>query len=81
MKKNVDPIEHYGNRINESLVGLLGAGIVGILFGSNLVRALKIIQKISDNNPEILAATADMKSQSERLKDIAMRVIKDKKKK
>lgn len=79
MKKNVDPIEHYGTRINEEIT-LVSAAIAGILFGSTMIRAIKSLQKIMGDSPEIEAAVADYKAQSDRLKDTVDRIQKEKKK-
>lgn len=80
MKKNVDPIEHYGTRINESLVAVVGAGAVAALFGKKLYDAVKMLRKAFAKDPEIEAALADLINQSERLKDTAERKATEKKK-
>lgn len=80
MKKNVDPIEHYGTRINESLAAVLGTGVAAILFGKRLYDAVQIIRDKFTDDPEIEAASADLLNQAERLKDTAERRVKEKKK-
>jgi hypothetical protein len=80
MKKSVDPIEHYGTRINESLAAVLGTGVAAILFGKKLYDAVQVIRKEFQDDPEIEAAAADLINQSDRLKDTAERRVKEKKK-
>ena len=80
MKKNVDPIEHYGTRINESLITVVGAGAVAALFGKKLYDAVKMLRKAFASDPEIEAALADLINQSDRLKDTAERKMSEKKK-
>ena len=80
MKKSVDPIEHYGTRINESLAAVLGTGVAAILFGKKLYDAVEAIRNKFTDDPEIEAAAADLISQSDRLKDTAERRVKEKKK-
>ena len=79
MKKNVDPIEHYGTQINESLVAVVGTGVAAALFGKKLYDAIKLLRKSFAKDPEIEAAIADLINQSDRLKDTAERKIKMKK--
>lgn len=80
MKKNVDPIEHYGTQINESLVAVVGTGVAAVLFGKKLYDAVKMLRKAFASDPEIEAALADLVNQSERLKDTAERKVSEKKK-
>jgi hypothetical protein len=79
MKKNVDPIEHYGTKITEaiSLAALLGGSVAAILYGKKLYDAIKAVRKKFDNDPEIEAAADDMLKQAERLKDTAERKVSE----
>lgn len=79
MKKNVDPIEHYGNLITEEIT-VVSAAIAAILFGSTMANAIKTLRKVMGDEPEVEAAIADYKAQSERLKDTVDRIRKEKKK-
>ena len=80
MKKNVDPIEHYGTQINESLVGILGTAVAAIIYGKKLFNAIKEIRDEFKDDAEIEAATADLLNQAERLKDTVERKSSEKKK-
>ena len=80
MKKNIDPIEHYGTQINESLVAVVGTGIAAVLWGKRLYDAIKALRKEFKDDAEIEAVTADLLAQSARVRDMASRIATQKKK-
>jgi len=79
MKKYVDPIAHYSGKINEaiSLAAIIGTGVAAVLYGKKLYDAVKALRKEFQDDPEIEAATEDLLSQAERVKDTAERRVKE----
>jgi hypothetical protein len=83
MKKNVDPIEHYGTQINESfaaLAAIIGTTMAGIIAGKKLFTAIKELRREFKDDAEIQAATEDLLKQSERVRDTVERKVTEKKK-
>ena len=83
MKKNVDPIEHYGTQINESfaaLAAIIGTTMAGIVAGKKLFAAIKELRQEFKDDAEIQAATDDLLKQSERVKDTVARKVNENKK-
>ena len=82
MKKNVDPIDHYGTKITEaiSLATFIGAGVAALIYGRDLIDGIKVLRRKFKNDPEIEAASEDLLTQAKRLRDTAERKVSERKK-
>lgn len=58
-----DPLEHYGNQINESIVG----SFFKLMFAPTLAKSFSKIYDLADEDPEMKAALIDYAKQSKRL--------------
>lgn len=60
-----DPLEHYGNQINESILG----SFLGLMFAPKLKRTFSKIYKEAEKDPELKAALIDYAKQTKNVKD------------
>lgn len=77
MKKNVDPIEHYGNQINEAIGTTIAAILITAVGVRNLFKKLKDLSK---EDAELQVAIDSYMKNVQQLKDTANRIDTEKKK-
>ena len=61
-----EPLEHYGNQINESILG----SMLKLMFAPALAKSFSKIYDLADEDPEMKAALIDYAKQSKRLGSI-----------
>ena len=67
----IDPIEHYGTKINESISAAIGVAVGGVILGIKVKNIIRDLMKLGKTDSELKSATIDYVHQARRLKDLA----------